>query len=192
MTAWSTRMTSAADDSRNDVADDAGVLGEAWRQFAREDAAMTAPPELERKVLAAWEALQHPDRRSHPPGRLRLAWVVGAVASALAVAFALHGDRATPVPVATDSRLEESAIRNSGDAPPPRWMMKRDAILTFTAEPVLETETLQLVRVRMPRLALQAVGVVVSGPNNEGFVEMDLVVGEDGLPKTVRRVALVQ
>jgi hypothetical protein len=63
------------------------------------------------------------------------------------------------------------------------------AAITFAVDPVLETETLQLVRVRMPRLALQAVGVVVSGSNAEGFVEVDVVVGEDGLPRDVRRVA---
>jgi hypothetical protein len=71
-------------------------------------------------------------------------------------------------------------------------MPTADAVLTLTADPALETETLQLVRVRMPRLALQAVGVVVSGPNADGFVEMDVVVGEDGLPRDVRRVALIR
>jgi hypothetical protein len=71
-------------------------------------------------------------------------------------------------------------------------MPTADAVLTLTTDPALETETLQLVRVRMPRLALQAVGVVVSGPNAEGFVEVDVVVGEDGLPRDVRRVALIQ
>jgi hypothetical protein len=68
--------------------------------------------------------------------------------------------------------------------------MPAAALLTLTADPALETETLELVRVRMPRLALQAVGVVVSGPSAEGFVEVDVVVGEDGLPRDVRRVAL--
>jgi hypothetical protein len=71
-------------------------------------------------------------------------------------------------------------------------MPPTDAVFTLTADPALETETLELVRVRMPRSALQAVGVVVSGPNTEGFVEMDVVVGEDGLPRDVRRVALIR
>lgn len=71
-------------------------------------------------------------------------------------------------------------------------MPAADAFLTLTSDPALETETLELVRVRMPRLALQAVGVIVSGPNTDGFVEMDVVVGEDGLPRDVRRVALVR
>jgi hypothetical protein len=64
--------------------------------------------------------------------------------------------------------------------------------MTLAVDPALETETLQLVRVRMPRRALAAVGFVVGGPDAEGFVEVDFVVGEDGLSRDVRRVALIQ
>jgi hypothetical protein len=44
----------------------------------------------------------------------------------------------------------------------------------------------------MSRLALQGFGVVLSGPDAEGFAEVDVVVGEDGLPRDVRRVALIR
>jgi hypothetical protein len=176
MTSWSTKMASVPDDSRENVEGD-GLLGEAWRQFVREDAAVTAPPGLERKVLAAWETLQHPQARRHRPGP-RLFWAV-AVAGALLLAFSLRSDRANTVP---------------GPAPTPALSATRDAdaVLALTADPALETETLQLVRVRMPRLALQSVGVVVSGTNAEGFVEVDVVLGEDGLPRDVRRVSLIR
>jgi hypothetical protein len=187
------KMVSAADDSRGDVGHDAGAFGEAWRQFADDDAAMTAPPELERRVLAAWEALQHPERRNRRPGQRRLYWALGAVAGALLLAFALRGHRPATVPPPPASRAAVSGTRDAGALP--RWpqpMPTADAVVRLTADPVLETETLQLVRVRMPRLALQAVGVVVSGPNADGFVEVDVVVGEDGLPRDVRRVALIQ
>jgi hypothetical protein len=154
---------------------------------------MTAPPELEGRVLAAWEALRHPPRRGHRPSQRRLVWAVGAVASVLFLAFTLRSHRAMPIPPTPASGAALSATRAGGDLP--RWpqrMPTADAVLTLTTDPALETETLQLVRVRMPRLALQAVGVVVSGPNAEGFVEVDVVVGEDGLPRDVRRVALIQ
>jgi hypothetical protein len=64
--------------------------------------------------------------------------------------------------------------------------------MTLAVDPALETETLQLVRVRMPRRALAALGFVVGGPDADGLVEVDVVVGEDGLSRDVRRVALVQ
>ena len=93
-----------------------------------------------------------------------------------------HSHRATTVPAPPASPAALSAARDVEEVP---------AVITLTADPVLETETLQLVRVRMPRLALQAVGVVVSEPSAEGFVEVDVVVGEDWLPRDVRRVALL-
>jgi hypothetical protein len=188
-----TRMASSLDDSSRNVGHDEGVLGEAWRQFAQEDAAMTAPAALEQRILAAWEALQDRPRRSRPPDQRRLFWAVAAVAGALLLAFGLPGDRAATVPTAPAS---SAALSWSPDVEElHRWPQPTrapGAAITLTADPVLETETLQLVRVQMPRLALQAVGVVVSGPNAQGFVEVDVTVGEDGLPRDVRRVALIQ
>lgn len=188
-----TRMASSLDDSSKNVGHDEGLLGEAWRQFAREDAAMTVPAELEQRTLAAWEALQHRPRRSQRPGRRPLFWAAAAVAGALLLAFSLYGHRAATVPTAPASSAALSLTPDGEEVPrSARPTPAPGAAITLTVDPVLETETLQLVRVRMPRLALQAVGVVVSGPNAQGFVEVDVTVGEDGLPRDVRRVALMQ
>jgi hypothetical protein len=169
--------------NRRNLGHDDGEVGAAWRQFTQEDAAATAPAALERRTLGAWERLQHLPRRTHWLSERRLFWAVGVVAGALVLAFALDSDRAKTGPTSPVSRSAFSAARDVEDVLP---------VITLTADPVLETETLQLVRVRMPRVALQAVGVVVSGPNADGFVEVDVVVGEDGLPRNVRRVALIQ
>jgi hypothetical protein len=182
MTRWLTKTASVADDSLRDIGRDSGTVGEAWREFACEDAALTAPPELERRVLAGWEALQHPQRGSHRRSERRVFWAVGALAGTLLLAFALRSYRATTVRPTPASGTAVSATRAVGDLHRPRRMP--------AADPALDTENLELIRVRMPRLALQAAGVVVSGPNAEGFVEVDVVVGEDGLPRDVRRVAL--
>jgi hypothetical protein len=192
MTPWLTKMASAADDSPHSIGHDSGAVGEAWRQFAREDATMMAPPDLEPRVLAAFEASQHPQRRSRRPSQRRLVWAIGAVAGTLFLAFALRSHRATTVPPNSASGAAVSATRPARDLRHSSQPMPAAALLTLTADPALETETLELVRVRMPRLALQAVGVVVGGPNAEGFVEVDVVVGEDGLPRDVRRVALTR
>jgi hypothetical protein len=191
MTRWLTKTASVADDSLRDIGRDSGTVGEAWREFACEDAALTAPPELERRVLAGWEALQHPQCGSHRRSERRVFWAVGALAGTLLVAFALRSYRATTVRPTPVSGTAVSATRAVGDLHHwPRRMPTADAVFTLAADPALETENLELIRVRMPRLALQAAGVVVSGPNAEGFVEVDVVVGEDGLPRDVRRVAL--
>jgi hypothetical protein len=182
MTRWLTKMVSSEDDSRN-LGHDAGEFGEAWRQFAHEDAARTGSPELERRVIAAWEALQLSKRRSQQPRPARLIWAVGAVAGAVLLAVALRSQRATSIPAAPAPGAATPMSQSTPAA---------HAVMTWAVDPALETETLQLVRVRMPRLALQAVGVVVSGPNTDGLVEVDVVLGEDGLPRDIRRVALLR
>jgi hypothetical protein len=143
-------------------------------------------------VLAAWDELQQPHRRSHRANQRRLFWAVGGAAGALLLAFALRSHRAITDASAPVSGAPVSATRDADDLQRgPQPVPTINTFLPLTADPALQTETLQLVRVRMPRVTLQAVGVVVSGPNADGFVEVDVVVGEDGLPRDLRRVALI-
>lgn len=62
------------------------------------------------------------------------------------------------------------------------------AVISVTAEPDVAVESLQLVRLRVPRTALQAFGVALIEPDATGLVDVDLVVGSDGLPRDIRRV----
>jgi hypothetical protein len=200
MTSWFRKIASSENDSNGNIGGDPGLLGDAWREFAQEDAAYTAPPELERRVLAAWEAHHgftrmndQPERRRGRPGMRRLWWAAGAVAGVLLLAAGLRSHLATPARSSPPPGAGTSVIRAYGELP--RWPHRAStagAVMTLAVDPALETETLQLVRVRMPRRALAAVGFVVGGPDADGFVEVDVVVGEDGLSRDVRRVALVQ
>ena len=61
-------------------------------------------------------------------------------------------------------------------------------LVALTGEPALEAEPLQLVRVRVPRTSLRAFGVALIDPDASGLVDVDLVVGSDGLPRDIRRV----
>jgi hypothetical protein len=168
--------------SSRSIGHDPGRLGDVWREFSQEDASCTAPPELERRVIAAWEALHQPERRHDWPGVPRLGWAAVAAAATFLLALALQSYLAAPVP-------SDPAPGRSPHPP-----STAGAVMTLAVDPALETETLQLVRVRMPRRALAAVGLVISGgvPDAEGLVEVDVVIGEDGLSRDVRRVALIQ
>ena len=182
----------ASSESKNIRYDD-GAFEAAWDQFVQEDEATIPPPSLEQRTVAAWEASQRTPIRRQRPSQRYIFWSVGAAAAALLLAISLHRS------VMTDDRSPAAS-----SAPPLgaretevsyRWQRTsslQGAVITLAVDPILETETLQLVRVRMPRLALQAVGVMVGEPDAEGFVEVDLLVGEDGLPRDVRRVALTQ
>jgi hypothetical protein len=54
--------------------------------------------------------------------------------------------------------------------------------------PFQDTESLQLVRLRLPREVLQALGVVFLEPELQTVVDVDVLVGEDGLPRDIRQV----
>ena len=51
---------------------------------------------------------------------------------------------------------------------------------------------LQIVRLRLPREALQVLGVVLVEPDAEGMVDVDVLVGEDGLARDIRQVSTGQ
>ena len=53
-------------------------------------------------------------------------------------------------------------------------------------------EALQVVRLRVPREALEPLGLVLFEPGAQGIVDVDLLVGEDGLPRDIRSVRTVQ
>ena len=61
-------------------------------------------------------------------------------------------------------------------------------LVALTGERALAAEPLQLVRVRVPRTSLRAFGVALIDPDASGLVDVDLVVGSDGLPRDIRRV----
>jgi hypothetical protein len=42
----------------------------------------------------------------------------------------------------------------------------------------------------LPREALYALGVVLAEPEHDGAVSVDVVVGEDGLPRDIRKVRI--
>jgi hypothetical protein len=65
------------------------------------------------------------------------------------------------------------------------------SIMTLAADPVFDTESLQIVRVRMPRSALRALGIALMEPEAGGLVDVDVLVGGDGLPRDIRRVSAV-
>jgi len=76
-----------------------------------------------------------------------------------------------------DVRSDDTALADGSAAP-----------VALTGEPAFADESLQLVRVRVPRTSLRAFGVALIDPDASGLVDVELVVGSDGLPRDIRRV----
>lgn len=63
------------------------------------------------------------------------------------------------------------------------------ARLHFVTDPSRVTESLQLVRVRVPRALLPSLGLDPSDLADDAFVDVDVAIGEDGLPRDIRPVS---
>jgi hypothetical protein len=106
-------------------------------------------------------------------GRLRRLPLAAAAAVALAVGsvlavVALRGDRSATVPVAAEA----------AEAAPPAV----SAFQPLLSSPGLSSASYSVVRVRIPLSAF----AVVPGTQQDGSIEADLLVGEDGLARAIR------
>lgn len=184
---------------------------EAWRAYAELDQTFHAPPHLEARVLTA---VKHA-RFAPPPKRrtMHVAWLGAAATVAIGIAAVMRGGpTASPVPLPLPARPHMAATllpaavaevkpqfqkaapvlaMNTAD-----WIAREDDIriilMMFETAPTLPSEPLQLVRLRIPTEALPGFGIALFDPDAGGMVDVDVLVGEDGLPKNIRKIRLAQ
>jgi hypothetical protein len=142
------------------------TLEESLRALARDDEARV-PARVDAAVMAAWDA--HRGRRDARPPRRWPFWVAacaGVVLAAIALA-----PRLTP------------ADPDSGAGP----LIQQELVLVPDAEP----GPLMLMRVRMTRREFSRLGVPISNPQGDGLVDVEVLVGEDGVARSIRRAVAV-
>jgi hypothetical protein len=176
-------------------------VGTAWQIFVSHDRQLQAPPHLESRIMAA---------TAHQPGPAASTGAVGfafALAAAIALAVAAWPVRhaalpaplavqplliaAFPAPIAPDRPGPPAPIARSAEITAHWSAMYQDLpvmLMVLDAMNTPQREPLQLVRLRIPREALQALGVPLFEPEARGLVDVDVLIGEDGLPRDVRRV----
>ena len=189
----------------------------AWAAFVRHDAALTAPPELAARVLAS-VAARPPARALHvqPPAAASwpaLAGIAAVLVAALAAGAgfiwqASRNDDALVVGIPSSATLRWATYpatviadvparlaanpptRDRAEPQPARAAGGTAAATSRTrvAAAGWPIEALQMIRVRIDASALDAFGVQVAGPMPAGLVDVDLVVGDDGWPRDVRRI----
>jgi hypothetical protein len=144
----------------------------AWVAFVDEDRRTAPRAGLEARIVeAARVVLGEPVA---PRRKVRARWKVGVGMAAAAMLAIVIGARMLRSPI------DESR--------PPELRRVPVALTTLAADPILETESLQLVRVRLPRAALGAFGVALAGPDSGDIVDVDVLVGDDGLAREIRRI----
>jgi len=191
----------------------------AWRAFAEDDARVKAPARVRLAVMAAWDAAGQECARTRstrnyfvPAGA-----ALAAAAVLVAIGLALRGahprsEGAAVVETAVARETQSATIFNQhagtvpGDAsrhaaqrvmhpvrPGGAARVERAVpMVRLTADPAFETESLQIVRLRVPRVSLEVFGVALLEPEASVLVDVDVVVGDDGLPRDIRRIRRVE
>ena len=160
------------------------------------------PPEMEAFVLAAFDDFRR--RRKHR----RWGGVCLLTAAAVGLAILIHGS-----PVRRPSETQRPLVRINGAEPIPAVVTARaksprkrhrrkiavvavdpgpDFIpIPYTA-PILPGERVSVIRTEMPVAALVAAGVPLFGSDAGASAQAELIVGEDGVARAVRVIAVAE
>jgi hypothetical protein len=146
---------------------------------------------------------------------VRRQWVAVAAGLAASVAMAVVLSRPRPAPAVAPIEGRAHVVAMLADAvsaerpqitvraaarrkasPPPVAVSEPvelgEVLMQFDLAPMRAHEPLQMVRLRLPREALQALGLALLEPDASGMVDVDVLVGEDGLPRDIRKVRIGQ
>jgi hypothetical protein len=150
--------------------------------LAADDARVAAPLRLQSEVMRAWDAHQGMRPRTWARPWVPLAWRLAAVAMALLVIyFSLPGRRATTeiAPAAATTAAPVSSLTAEAGVP-------------LVADPLADPTALNVMRVRMSRSALANLGLPILDPDAAGVVDVEVLVGEDGVARSIRRAAFAE
>ena len=142
-------------------------LADVLDALRRAEAYVETPPHVEVAVLVAWDK-EHAHRAASRPRSL---WRDAAtVAAAITIAIGL-------------AQLGQQLQRATQRAPE----RSRDSrTLLLVGEPILQGEPVRMVRMRVPAATLTELGVrQVTGTPGE-HVDVDVIVGEDGVARAIR------
>jgi hypothetical protein len=177
-----------------------------------EDANLQAPPQVQRAVMETWDVVQLSAR---PPHRRRRLGAVGLAAGSLAAALvvgviiyrapaapsgreAVVANKPQPEPVVTNVPASPNDPPAVSDGRAPRRRTRVETTVTryasgfvLVADPIFDAGAVSVVRVRVPRSALVTLGLPLVEPNDTGSVDLEVLVGEDGIARTIRRAVAV-
>lgn len=144
------------------------TLEESLRALATEDEAQV-PPRVDAAVMAAWDAARRSEHRPAP--KPWLMWIAACAALVLAAAL-----------VTWNTTDPEPPVIGS-----PAPLIQNELVLV----PDEGGGPLMLMRVRMTRREFSRLGVPISNPDGNGLVDVEVVVGEDGVARSIRRAVAV-
>ncbi len=175
-------------------------LLEALTALGRAERDVTPAPSLRAAVMAAWDAEQHRRRRvrSHP---------LLAVAAGIAFILVLTAARFAPIELPrlppANPAARPAVLRAAQAGPDDMMNLKRAAArqvriprptstprpattVVMVGGPLRDDEPVRLVRMQIDRSALMTIGLDQPGAATGGRIEVDVLVGEDGVARGLR------
>ena len=191
-------------------------MDEALDTLAADDAQVKPPAHLHAAVLDEWDR-QHQGRMSRrratrEGGRGTLVWTAVSAAAAVTLAVAvLRQDPVDPsspetMPVETAASPESLITRLPGAplptavveppvmrrvAEPDRGRADGESGYVIVPGPLVDPTARNLVRARMSSRALATLGMPIVNPDADGLVEVEMLVGDDGVAQLIRHAAFV-
>jgi hypothetical protein len=143
------------------------------RIVAEDDRRVQVPAHLEAAVMQTWDSITPLAVQRRPFRSIRTALLAtGSIAAAIVTAIAIYNAPSAP------SRPEPVAAPSSAE-------------IILVPDPMFDASAASIVRVRMPRAALATLGIPMAEPHEGGLVDLEIVVGEDGFARTIRRATTV-
>ena len=155
-----------------DVNTDEKELQSALRALAREEKGLATPPRVEARLMRAWDetrGVRAERRRFYVATRLKVA-----AALVMAVSGAYWWSRSDGMPPAVPEQLDQPTAMTS-------WPSS-ETLAWLDPEP----GSLQIVHVRVANTTLAAQGYALSDPDGDGLVDLEVIVGADGMARGVR------
>ena len=141
-------------------------LAAALDELREAEARLEAPAHVEAAVLAAWDASQE----ARTLTGTRLMRHAGAVAAA----------------VLMTAGLGSLGLQLHRTGQPPSQSAAGGRTLLVVGEPILQGEPVRVVRMRVPAATLTGLGVRPATGNAAAHVDVDVLVGEDGVARAIR------
>jgi hypothetical protein len=183
------------------------------RALADEDCHAQTPSHVHAAVMQKWDVVRSFARNPRFERR-RLATIlaIGSLAAAVVAAMVIYRAPSEPSrpepaiarpperpPVILDRLAADRDTRAEVRGQRPRRSRTRVETMApryregmvFVADPVLDASATKIVRVRVARTALVTLGVPLVEPDDRGLVDLEMLVGEDGVARTIRRVVPV-
>jgi hypothetical protein len=146
------------------------TLEESLRALAADDD-VQVPPRVDAAVMAAWDA-----SRGNRTTRTSLRWPLWVAACiGVVVAAVIVASR----PTRTDTALSPASSAS---------LMQQELVLV---PELADPGPRMLMRVRMTRREFSRLGVPISNPQGDGLVDVEVLVGEDGVARSIRRAVAV-